>query len=135
MNNEDDDPITINDLPNDMIHVITSFLHLIDIIHIENCCKLFKKICKRNTNELITHSIYGTNLKYIKYINHYNANSTNDFQLKEIKRLKLFIGPLLLNSKYVPIGNVFCNNFFLQLMVPDTCPKNVGISIVICNHL
>ena len=28
---------------------------------------------------------------------------------------------LLLNSKYVPIGNVFCNNFFLQLMVPEKC--------------
>ena len=97
------DPITLNDLPNDMIDTMTSFLNLIDIINMENTCKLFQQICKRNTYQLPVHidtASYSPPTHYnIKYIEHYKKQLDKQsniilFKLNEIKRLKLFIGSL-----------------------------------------
>ena len=80
---QQNDPLVINDLPNDMIDVITSFSCLIDIIHLEKTCKLFHGICKRNTHEIISSNLYT------KYVNYYQTKQSQPFKLRHIKKMSL----------------------------------------------
>ena len=54
LKDEKDETIEISELPDDMIHIITSFLLLVEIVQFQNSCHLFTDICKINTYETLS---------------------------------------------------------------------------------
>ena len=66
----------------ELIHKITEFLSLKDIINLQKTSKHFRTICKINTNEIINNNIYKNYSK-----NYYTMNGKNELQ--NIKKLKL----------------------------------------------
>ena len=71
-----------------MVHIITSFSKLKDIIHLENTCKLFNSICKWNTYEMMEYKNFSNNL-YTRYIKCHDNNKP--FKLSHIKHLRIFL--------------------------------------------
>ena len=82
------------DLPDDMIHKITSFLLLNEIINTQITCKLFKRIVKLNTHEPLhywpTISNSDKYSKYLKYFKSFN-DPNKTFRLRHIKVLEIEI--------------------------------------------
>ena len=131
-----DDPLVINDLPNDMIDTITSFLLLIDIIHLQIVCKLFHGVCKTNTHELIG------NVLYIKYLHHYQTAQPKEFKLKHIKKICLAITDIKTAKLFIPFIQYHTNliHFLLGVhlknqrdLISTFCsniPNNITINIL-----
>ena len=77
-----------------MIHKITSFLLLKEIVNFQMTCKLFQKVCKLNTYEPLDYYYGGNDLKYSKYLQYYkslNDENEQNFRLRHIKVLDMDI--------------------------------------------
>ena len=139
----EDEIESITELPNDMIDVITSNLHVIDIIHLEKTCKLFENICKRNSNELIDYIHH----KYCKFLVQFtkNKNPNKKYKFKYLKRLIIWlhsqingsqpklIAPLIkyhthLNYFELNISGNFNDEISDQLLIKNINNSNITIN-------
>ena len=92
-----------------MIDTITSFSWLFEIINLEKSCKLFHDICKRNTHQIITTKLYT------KYVRYYQKEQPQEFKLKHIKKISLFINSNTTVKLFTPTIKFHTNLIDLEL--------------------